>query len=349
MSFRVCAWVVTCNRAEQLRRCVESLVRACEPVEARLSLEIRVLLDLGSGDSDSESALVLDGLRSPRLKWTRTEKKLGPAEARNVLLKSEPALQYDWAFFIDDDAYVETDYFQKLLKLFERAPGAAVIGGPNLTPPGSSVFQIATGEVLSYRFGNYLSTARYRRKGDFRPSGEEELILCNLLVRRDWAERFPFPKNYVCAEENRLLQELKKSGAEIYHEPSLHVFHERRESLGSLASQVYKYGAGRGQNLRDVPGVMRVAHVLPSILLMMLVVLLVCACFGDPASLAALILGVVTYLLACVFSSLWISVRARVPEGARATSRSALFFKCVEIFPTLHFSYAVGVIRGLLL
>lgn len=332
--------IVTRHRSEQLQRCLKSLLASSDASTERLELSIQVLLDGGEPSGETEAVL----RQFPSVRVHSSAEKIGPVNARNRLLDLTRESSYAWVFFVDDDAYVQRDYFSRFISIIQSDPEVCVLGGPNLTPPGSTVFQFATGEVLACRLGSFLSTPRYLATGIRRESAEQELILCNLWIRRDWMEKVRFPSRYVCAEENRLLQDLKARGARLIHDPGLSVFHERRETPRTLAAQVFKYGTGRGQNLKDAPQFLRWPYILPSLVLIMISVLLLGTIFGDRASAAVLAISAAAYLMSCAFVSARLAWKAELPSGS---CRLRLGWDCFLVFPIIHFSYALGVLRGM--
>ena len=163
--------------------------------------------------------------------------------------------------FIDDDVETHPQLLARLAHLAYERPEVGVFGGPNLTPHGSSPFQIIQGAVL----GSIVTSGPVRRRYGAHPSSdadERSLILCNLAVRRS-AMR-PFQADLACAEENQLLLELERCGVKMHYDPSLVVYHERRDTPEGFRRQVYKYGYGRGQVLRRNPKSFRPAYLVPS-------------------------------------------------------------------------------------
>ena len=64
------------------------------------------------------------------------------------------------------------------------------------------------------------SRARYIPVGTPRPSGEKELILCNLLARRSsLLELGGFNEALYPNEENALMDELQKRGGQLWYDP----------------------------------------------------------------------------------------------------------------------------------
>lgn len=181
-----------------------------------------------------------------------------PGGGRNSLIARARG---ELLLFIDDDVEMHPDLLVRLARLAGELPEVGVFGGPNLTPRGSSRFQVIQGAVL----GSIVTSGPVRRRYGQHPSGaadERSFILCNLAVRKSAVR--PFEADLACAEENQMLLELERHGVNMHYDPKLVVFHERRETPRGFSRQVYKYGYGRGQVLRRNPKSFRWAYVVPS-------------------------------------------------------------------------------------
>ncbi len=251
-----------------------------------------------------------------------------PGAARNfgVRVARAPVL-----FFLDDDIECFQDVITAAVELF-RDPGMAAAGGANLTPPGSGAIARATGGAMSTWLGAASMRRRYRLQGEGE-SNEHGLILCNLAVRKTIFEtERGFPTYLVSNEENVLLQRLAAKRAKLWASPRLAVFHRRRETWVGLCAQAAKYGAGRAQNLRIVPGSFRILYFLPSFFLIYLAGLPALAAFLGMA--AVLPLGV--YAMLVVRASVALAFRLRDPAQILG----------LAIFPCLHLSYGGGFLRA---
>ncbi len=247
--------MVTYRRPHLLARALESIERA-----ARFAPALKISTYVLVNGKDQESTAVLSRSSASPFAFSTSE-RVSPAHARNLLLRS---VCEDWVLFLDDDAYLPEDGFSRFLEIRDRWPLASAIGGPNLTPPTAPPLEQAMGRALASRWATWFSVSRYRQQGSERVCGEESLMLCNLFVRRADLDVDPFPAHFVCAEENWLLQTLAREGKLMVHAPSLSAFHDRRAGWWAQASQVFRYGFGRGQNLRLRPETTRVAHLIPS-------------------------------------------------------------------------------------
>jgi glycosyltransferase involved in cell wall biosynthesis len=332
---KITAVIVTWRRPDWLERCVRSLLEAA--AAAPVDLEVRV----GVNGPDAASLAVAERLRESAARVAEPRgiaPALSPAAARNLMLAEAPSAG-EWILFIDDDAYVGADYFQAFLRARAAWPDAAVIGGPNLTPPGSSPLARAAGAVLASRLATYLSVSRYRRRGRTRPCGEESLILCNLFARRDRLPPAPFPPDFFCGEENWMMQTVAASGGRLVHAPDLGVWHERRARLAPLARQIFAYGSGRGRNLRRRPRTVRLPHVLPS----------ACLLYGALAVPIALARGgpAISWAAAPV-AAYGVLVAATAWRARRAAGAAPAWLWMPPLFLLVHVAYGAGVIAGAL-
>jgi hypothetical protein len=206
-----------------------------------------------------------------------------------------------------------------------------VFGGPNDTPPSSTRFQFVQGAVLASMVGS----GPVRRRYGAHPAGtagDQAFILCNLAVRRDVMVRFP--DDFLCAEENALLSDLRHNEVVMYYAPELAVYHERRPTPRGFAQQMHKYGRGRGLLLRREPGTFRPWYAAPSAFLAYLLALPVLVLAFGPAAAVP----VVAYLAAVLAGAAWIARTLRRP-GALPLAAGLLV--------VLHACYGAGVVRGL--
>jgi hypothetical protein len=257
-----------------------------------------------------------------------------PGGARNFLIDRARG---ELLLFLDDDVTFANDLLSNLISLADRNQETSVFGGPNLTPPGSTTFQIVQGAVL----GSIVGTGPVRRRYGQHPAGAADecfFTLCNMAVRRN--AMVPFPQDMSGGEENAVLATLASLGTPMFYDPSLVVYHERRPDIVQFARQMKKYGTGRGELFVRQPRSCRPAHLVP---VGFLVGLLLLPLLATQWSLWWL-LAVPTYLAALVAAG-----------GAVALSMGHVsLVKRVGFIPLsafliviVHFAYAIGVIRGI--
>lgn len=246
--------VILGTRRRELERCLEALraTRPPRPVEVFVVLNGGSELSLGDLMPWRES-LPLEVIAMPAA-------PLGRARNAAVRLARGEVL-----VFLDDDARVPEGFFEALAAKLAQYPAAAVLGGPNLTPPGSGRFQRWVGSVLSSRMGAGPMRRRYAGFARDTWTDDSGLMLCNLAVRRDVlkAEGLAFPETLDRNEENALLDSLRRRGRLALHAPDLAVLHERRGGPASFLRQCALSGLGRGQMTRGAPRSLGWPHAAP--------------------------------------------------------------------------------------
>ena len=250
-----------------------------------------------------------------------------PGGGRNSLIERARG---DLLLFIDDDVEAHPDLLARLARLAGSLPEVGVFGGPNLTPGGSSPFQVIQGAVL----GSMVTSGPIRRRYGRHPSGtvdERSLILCNLAVRRG-AMR-PFEADLACAEENQMLLELERHGVKMLYDPDLVVYHERRDTARGFSRQIYKYGFGRGQVMRRNPRSLRLAYLVPS-----------ATCVYVALAPALFIAGSWTLAPLAAYCLVVAAGGAKVAYSLR---RIGAWAPATGLIVMVHACYGVGVMAGL--
>lgn len=256
-STKISIIILTANRNFLLRRCLRSLITACDAAPDNVSFETIVLIN---GESKETHELATTELRGRDHVILKHSSQMLPGWARNLAINQATG---DWLFFADDDIFVEADFFTHFQMLADRRPDYSAFGGPNLTPPQSTRFQRLSGAALSSYIGSFHCSRRYRLTAEILDADESALTLCNLFIRGSSLGSLRFSKNLVCAEENNLLAELARKGLHFVAHPDLNVYHERRTCYADFVKQIFKYGRGRAQLL--LSGQAKWFHLIPLI------------------------------------------------------------------------------------
>ncbi len=312
--------IPTHGRLAALQQCLASIFAAALPEETE------ILVVCNGSDPPTEDFVTRHASSDPRLRLIVIADS-SPAHARNVALSEAVG---EVIYFLDDDVTIRPDLFTRAMDTFARKPEVDVVGGPNLTPAASSMFEHCVGNVLASWFGSARVRGRYRSTGQLRRTDDRALILCNLAIRRSAINgRGPvFGSELVCNEENLLLGLLALENRGILHDPDLIVYHSRRGTLDGFVRQIFRYGRGRWQNTIALPSSLSLVFLIPSIFLLYLLAIPLL-----PASWRFFPLTVYGALL----------VMFAAAESIRAGSLRA-FPRFLILFPACHLAYGAGLI-----
>ena len=104
-----------------------------------------------------------------------------PSVQRNAALRGA---RREIIYFLDDDPRAFPGNLRHGVAHFELSE-VKMAGGPSLCPPDAPALEQAFGLTMGAWLAFGPSCARYRKVGRLRESSEKELILCNLLARRE--------------------------------------------------------------------------------------------------------------------------------------------------------------------
>ncbi|HDM25210.1 MAG TPA: hypothetical protein ENG24_01265, partial [Thermoplasmatales archaeon] len=128
---------------------------------------------------------------------------------------------------------------------------------------------------------------------------------------------------------------MKKAGYKLVFTPDVFIYFERPKTLRDLAKKMFKYGRSRVKLMRKHPDSISVFH-LASLGLIPSIVVLSFLSLVNGLFLWFLLLGMFFYLWLCYLSLL------------RETSKPLKSLYGLIVYPIVHFSYSIGMIRGLI-
>jgi len=229
--------------------------------------------------------------------------------------------------FLDDDSMVGARFLHRVASHYDD-PATAVVGGPSLTPATDPPLQQGFGLALASLFGSGGVRNRYRQSGRVRKAADNELILCNLSMRREVFRAYGgFDERLYPNEENELLERIRKDGLTLLHDPELVAYRSQRRNLRAFVRQIFGYGSGRARQTL-ISRSCGVANLVPAAFLIYL-----CALpFTDKP---------VYYLpLLCY---LGMDILSACCESARGGKLAlAPLLSC--LFPIQHLSYGAGLL-----
>jgi cellulose synthase/poly-beta-1,6-N-acetylglucosamine synthase-like glycosyltransferase len=227
MGVEITAAVCSFNRAELLRRCIESLL--AQDFEGEYQV---IVIDNGSWDHTQQVVEELSRTAPSNVLFehVRHEQNRGLGAARNTAL--ERAVGGIIAY-TDDDTVVDTDWVRNIAKCFREHPEIVAAGGP-----------VRNGHVNNVvaEIGQHIVTARlYAGVVDGYCTF---LIGNNQAYRKEAIEKVGgFEENLVLGgEEAEIQSRLLETGGRMMFSPDIVVTHYQRSTLRSFIRQYYRYG-----------------------------------------------------------------------------------------------------------
>ena len=191
-----------------------------------------------------------------------------PAVQRNAALQSAGG---ELIYFLDDDSVPLPGELRRAVAHF-RSEDVKMVGGPNLCPPEAPLLEQVFAVVLASWLAFGPSRARYLAVGAVRSTSEKELILCNLLARRQDLERAGgFDEALYPNEENALMDALQERGGRLLYDPHFSVQRRPRPSLSAFGAMLMTYGRGRAEQFRLHPTPGSALNFVPPLFLVYLV------------------------------------------------------------------------------
>jgi hypothetical protein len=150
--------------------------------------------------------------------------------------------------FLDDDSMVGARFLHQVAGHYDD-PVTAAVGGPSLTPATDPALQQGFGLALASLFGSGGVRNRYRQSGKVRKAADNELILCNLSMRREVFRAFGgFDERLYPNEENELLERIRKEGLTLLHDPELVAYRSQRRNLRAFIHRFSPWAVGPGKH-----------------------------------------------------------------------------------------------------
>lgn len=228
-------------------------------------------------------------------------------------------------YFLDDDSTVSPETLARGLQSLHDTQAAA-IGGPALTSSEATFLEQCFGELAASRLAMWRMAARASPLGELRRVDGEELILCNLMIRKSSYRRIlGLDERLYPGEEADLWKRLRAHGQSLYYDPRMSIARGRRRSLPAFCLQQLRYGQARGFRFTPADSV----FLLPSLLC----AYLLCLPLGiSRAPLQA-------YLALCLAEG------AAIWRHSASPARALVAAACL---PLMHIFYGLGLLVGLL-
>lgn len=261
-----------------------------------------------------------------------------PSVQRNTAIKTAHG---ELIYFLDDDVRPGSGALRRAAGHFVR-PEVQMVGGPNVCPADAPWIERVFAVVLSSWLAFGPSRARYLAVGNLRESSEKELILCNLVARRQTlVDLGGFDESLYPNEENALMDDIQRRGGKLLYDPEVIVERRPRPTLKAFIKMLMTYGRGRAEQFRLHPTCGSALNFVPPLFCAYLAALLAAALVnfqrGNDVELAIASLPLVFYVLAVVAQTF-----VSIPRHGPARS-----FAAMPLIVGSHIFYGVGFWRGL--
>ena len=223
---------------------------------------------------------------------------------------------------LDAHAELEEEYISTALETLKKT-GAANVGGRQ-NPVGTTPFEKAVGIAISSRFG--AGDARFRTGGE---EGEVDTVYLGVFDRNSIENVGLFDESLIRNQDAELNWRLRETGKKIWFQPELIASYKPRSTLKELAKQYYDYGKWRRHVVSIHPRSIKLRQLIPPLNSLVFLLGTIFGFFWVPS------LGFPVLYIAGIFFVT--TVKSKTVTD---------FIYLLIIFPTIHFSWTVGFLRG---
>ena len=223
---------------------------------------------------------------------------------------------------LDAHAELEEEYISTALETLKKT-GAANVGGRQ-NPVGATPFEKAVGIAISSRFG--AGDARFRTGGE---EGEVDTVYLGVFDRNSIENVGLFDESLIRNQDAELNWRLRETGKKIWFQPELIASYKPRSTLKELAKQYYDYGKWRRHVVSIHPRSIKLRQLIP------------------PLNSLVFLLGIIFGFFWAPLLSFPILYLAGIFCVTTVKSKTITdFIYLLIIFPTIHFSWTAGFLRG---
>lgn len=273
---------------------------------------------------------VISSINDKRVK-VLIERGTNPSKNRNNGMRKSKT---PFVAFFNGHSKIGTNWVDSALDFMKKNPSIDVVGGPQHNAPDEMPFGRASGYAMSSPFGAGGVWKRYAGKKVIYNADETMLTSSNLICRKKVFSKVKFDENLYPGEDPKFISDAKKEGFQVAFSPDLIVFNRRRDNILSLAKQVFNYGLSRQMKESLTSTLKKPFFFIPSLFVIYLVLWSVLALIIPFYSFP-----LIAYLVLLFVFSLALPLSKKDPQ-----SISHMFV----VFPTIHISYGLGFIVGLL-
>jgi GT2 family glycosyltransferase len=235
--------VLTCNRRELLRGCMESLFAQEDP---GIPLEF-IVVDDGSSDGTGDMVRRLTASR-PQWNYVCQEHK-GIATARNAGIRNS---RFTWIAIVADDYLLPAGYARSIRDFFRDHPEAQIVRFKIVASAGTFFCRVLNAyHEASVIRRLTLRNSTWNRRGMWQRSVAEEKITTDHDLEAAGAAVFRagifqqiggFDESFSRGEDSDFTRRLRAAGIPVHYSPFLHIRHRYDPHLGTALKNVFAAG-----------------------------------------------------------------------------------------------------------
>jgi len=236
--------------------------------------------------------------------------------------------------FINAHTFLDKTWYDEVISFFNRHKDIDIAGGPQLTPSHQGAFASISGLALASLFGGGIVASRYGGSKEKLDADETWVTSANLICRKKVFKKIKFDENIYPGEDPKFISDAIKQGFKIAYSPKILVYNKRRENFPGFVKQIFNYGITRPKKEKIADTLKKPVFLIPSLFLIYVIVLplliMITKIFLWPL-LAYVVLDFIFSLFKSIISK-----------------RISSFFILLIIYPSIHLSYGLGFIIGLI-
>ncbi|HRZ85762.1 MAG TPA: glycosyltransferase [Candidatus Paceibacterota bacterium] len=244
--------------------------------------------------------------------------------------------------FTNGHTYIPDNWYENVTNFFRENPQVDIVGGPQLTPKNSSLFERASGYALGSIFGAGGVKSRYSGKKLFLNADETMLTSANLVCKKKVFEKIKFDESLYPGEDPKFINDAKKEGFIVAYSPNIVVHNKRRTTIDELSKQIFGYGKTRPEKENFFETLKKPFFIIPSLFLFYLIILLIYITYkllNNQTVNLFFVLPLIIYVLLNLIFSLVNSIKNK---------DFLAIFLLPEIYFVIHVSYGLGFITSTL-
>jgi len=221
---KVYSIIVTYNGMQRswIQKCFDSLLSSSVATEI-------IAIDNGSTDGSIEFIQK----NYPQIKLIVANENLGFAKANNVGIKYALEQGADYFFLLNQDAWVEKDTIEKLIKAFEQMPDAGIVSPIHLNGSKTNLDCGFANYMVNNNTPNFISDLYFNRPQQFYET--QFVNAAAWLLSRKCIEKvggFDTSVFYHYGEDDNYCQRVIYHGFKIYIATTTAICHDREERVG---------------------------------------------------------------------------------------------------------------------